>query len=139
MNDIDKVVAHILEIRDSLQTGELQGGEELTSAGIRLAAYKTYLGGYVAKARRTRDDLSARLDHTRATKYRSYRERMSIKDSENQAKLDCVADQYELNEASYTYERLRNLHNDVHDILDSIRNESIRLSQERGESRNAET
>ena len=131
--DIEKVVTEILKIRQELAAGNTHG-EDLSEKALQLAAYKATLGGYVANVRFQRDDLASKLDHLRAKQYLKHRNNLSIKDAEQNAKIDCQEMQLELNQASYNFERLRNLHNDSHDMLDSIKSRLIHLLQERGET-----
>lgn len=129
--ELEETVTAILNIKEGIQQAS---SEALSEEAVRLASYKATLGEFVANSRRARDDRAARLEHQRAILYKRYRPEMSIRDAEQRIKLETKSESLELNEATYRYEQLRLLHQDVHDILDAIKSRFIYLLQERGEN-----
>lgn len=138
--DVNEVVSSILKIHRWIQEGDIkkQTGDALSQTAMKLAAFKTTLGGYVADTRLNRDQASTMLDAARAEAYKKRRKLGdSIKDAESTVKAETQAQQVDFNEMSYQYERLRLLHGDCDALLEGMRSRLIHLQTEKGDGRYA--
>jgi len=136
MSGEEEVVSEILKVSRRLQktvTSDLDG-DQLSRIALKLASYKVTLGGFVAEARLSRDEAEAQYLHTREQSYKTHRaEGKAIGDSDNLKRIESEEEYQAYIKASYNFERLRNLHNDCHDMIDSVRSRLIHLLGERGD------
>lgn len=138
--DVNEVVSKVLGIHKRIQDGDIGGltGDHLSRAAMKLAAYKVTLGGYVADARRTRDEASQILEDARAKVYKERRKLgESIKDAEGVVKMTTAQQLNDFNDMAYQYERLRLLHSDCDALLEGMRSRLIHLQTEKGDGRYA--
>lgn len=141
MGNIDEVVNRILEIKNSLQSGDIVKltGDELSLIAIELAAQKMTLGEFVALARNDKDLAAQALDDVRTKAYRDFRhDNMTIKDAEIEARQASAMALTKSTDTTYQYERLRLLREDCESLLNAIKSRLILFQIERNEARHGQ-
>lgn len=131
--EADKLVKEILEIVNTLNEHGVSdlSGDTLSRIVLKLASYKASLGEHVAEARRLAWDAEAAYVRNRAEAYKSLRESgKGATDADELKRLESHDFLVAWNTAKYNYERISNLHNDCHDLIDGIKSRLIGLHTE---------
>lgn len=138
MKDVDALLGEIQTIIQALMEENIGNlsGDTLTRLGMKLASYKATLGEVVANALRESLAAEAHYKSARAKAYKELREDGKGATDAGELKYAIVEPKFrEWNEAKYEHMRLKNLYEDCHDLIDSIRGRAINLQTEYGEAK----